>query len=101
MPQPAGWTPVKKRRFIDCLAKSGNVSAAVDACGLSRQAAYKLRWRDAAFAEAWDQALTALHRRGDALVIERIAQLRSAPPGSRQARFADLLEQVLAGSGGA
>jgi hypothetical protein len=57
-PRMDGWTEEKQRRFIETLADTGLVSAAVRAVGMTRESAYKLR-RAAhaeAFARAWDAA---------------------------------------------
>lgn len=43
--------------FLKTLAATGNVSLAAEAAGMSRQALYRLRRNDAAFAEAWAEAL--------------------------------------------
>ena len=47
----------RQTAFLDRLAAGGNVTAAADAVGISRDAAYKLRDRDDAFDEAWTLAL--------------------------------------------
>jgi hypothetical protein len=52
-----GWTPERKALFLDVLATKGNVRAACARVGLSREAAYRLRRRDARFARGWDAAL--------------------------------------------
>ena len=51
-----GWTAARKARFLESLAGDGNVSAACARAGLSREAAYRLRRRDALFARAWAAA---------------------------------------------
>lgn len=56
-PRHDGWTPERKTRFLDCLAEKGNVRQACARVGLSQQAAYVLRRRDAVFARAWAAAL--------------------------------------------
>ena len=64
------WTPEARRAFLERLAKTGNVSAAAAACGLSRQAAYDLRARDPDFARAWYNlglALNGLQRPEEAI----------------------------------
>lgn len=48
-----GWTRIRRNAFLDALAKTGNVTAAADAVGMSPQTAYRLRARDPAFARAW------------------------------------------------
>ena len=46
-----------RQRFIELLAAGLDVRRACAGVGLSRQAAYTLRRRDPAFAQAWDGAL--------------------------------------------
>jgi hypothetical protein len=64
-----GWTPARKAQFLDHLAHDGAVRAACGRVGMSREAAYQLRRRDAAFARAWDAALV-LARAVSAEVLE-------------------------------
>jgi hypothetical protein len=52
-----GWTPERRRRFLEFLAAGLDVGRACAGVGLSRQAAYTLRRRDPAFAEGWDGAM--------------------------------------------
>lgn len=52
-----GWTDVRRAQFLDHLAGHGNVRAACSHVGLSAEAAYRLRRRDAVFARAWAAAL--------------------------------------------
>lgn len=56
MSQPLHWTPGVKAAFIDALAASGEVLAAVESVGLSPQSAYRHRALDPEFARAWDSA---------------------------------------------
>ncbi len=52
-----GWTPNRRRLFLEALANTCNVSAACRAAGMSSSAIYPLRQRDAAFRAAWADAL--------------------------------------------
>lgn len=52
-----GWTEARKVQFLEHLAGHGDVRAACSVVGMSREAAYKLRRRDALFARAWSAAL--------------------------------------------
>lgn len=52
-----GWTRERQVQFLDHLARNGNVSAACARVRLSREAAYRLRRRDAAFARGWAAAM--------------------------------------------
>ena len=55
-----GWTEVRQCAFLAQLYVTGSVSAAVQAVGMSRASAYRLRDREGAegFAFAWDRVLT-------------------------------------------
>lgn len=52
-----GWTPARQTQFLDHLAHDGSVRAACARVGMSREAAYRLRRREALFARGWDAAL--------------------------------------------
>ena len=55
-----GWTPERQERFIAALARTGTVTAAARAVGMTARSAYKLRDRageDSEFARAWDAGL--------------------------------------------
>ena len=52
-----GWTPDRRKLFIEELAASGSVASAARAAAKARSTAYELRQRDVRFAEAWDLAL--------------------------------------------
>lgn len=52
-----GWTPARRTQFLDHLAHDGSVGAACVRVGMSREAAYRLRRRDALFGRGWDTAL--------------------------------------------
>jgi len=52
-----GWTPERRQEFLAALAAGLDVSRACARVGLSREAAYKLRRRDPAFAGEWHDAL--------------------------------------------
>lgn len=51
-----GWTMERRRRFLASLAAGRTVSRACAEVGLSREAAYKARRRDPAFARNWGRA---------------------------------------------
>jgi len=67
-----GWTGARVTQFLDHLATDGSVRAACGRVGMSREAAYKLRRRDAVFARAWNAALV-LAREAAAEVLENRA----------------------------
>lgn len=66
-----GWTPERKVHFLGRLADEGNVRAACAAVGLSPEAAYRLRRRDALFAEAWAAALVAARAHAEQILATR------------------------------
>src|SRR5687768_2624451 len=53
------WTAERQLRFLDALARTGSVTQAAQAAGMTRETAYRLRKRreGALFAAAWDRAL--------------------------------------------
>jgi hypothetical protein len=63
-----GWTRQKKAVFLDHLAQHGNVRAACARVGLSRDAAYRLRRRDADFARGWGAAMVLANDAGTELL---------------------------------
>ena len=61
-PKPGGrdgWTAQRQLTFLAELARTGSVTRAARAAGMSRESAYRLRKRDpdGLFAAAWDRAL--------------------------------------------
>jgi hypothetical protein len=62
-----GWTPERKALFLEALGSNGNVRAACASVGMSREAAYKLRRREALFMRGWEAAL--------ALARENVAEI--------------------------
>ena len=54
-----GWTAKRRQLFLDRLAATCSVREALEAVGMAGSSLYRLRQRDAAFAEAWDDALEA------------------------------------------
>jgi hypothetical protein len=51
-----GWTPERKRLFLERFAECGVVVEACEAAGMSARSAYNLRDRDPLFAAGWDAA---------------------------------------------
>lgn len=70
-PTARGWTPEARARFLDHLADKGSVRAACACVGLSPQAAYCLRRRDALFARGWDAALVLAHGHSEQVLTVR------------------------------
>jgi len=89
-PRRDGWTAQRRRQFLDGLAAGLDVRRACARVGLSRQAAYKLRRRDAGFARAWGEALRAAlaadEQRFPDLVAERLPWVRSRASGACELR---------------
>ena len=56
-PRTDAWTKTRRRLFLSELAATCNVSRACKAAGKTRGSVYELRYRDAAFAAAWDATL--------------------------------------------
>ena len=85
-----GWTPERRRRFLELLAAGLDVRRACGGVGLSRQAAYALRRRDPAFARAWDGALrsarTAVDEAFLAMLPERLLRTVSELSGECKLR---------------
>jgi hypothetical protein len=52
-----GWTPERQLRFLDALASSGSIASAAAFAGMSRESAYRLRYRrdGALFGTLWDR----------------------------------------------
>ena len=64
-----GWTEARRTQFLNHLGIEGSVRGACARVGMSREAAYKMRRRDALFARAWNAALL-LAREAGAEVLE-------------------------------
>lgn len=80
-----GWTAERRRRFLEWLAAGHDVSRACAGVGMSREGAYKLRRRDPAFAQAWDDALRSARASADeaflAMLPERLRRTMSELSG--------------------
>jgi len=96
-PRRDGWTPRRRRQFLDDLAAGLDVRRACARAGLSRQAAYRLRRRDAEFARAWDGALRSARAAAGqaflALLPERLRRTMSEMSGAGELRGAGVLAQ--------
>lgn len=51
------WSEAGREAFLDCLAATCNVAASAVAGGVSERTVHKWRRKDAAFAQAWGEAL--------------------------------------------
>jgi len=87
-----GWTPERRQRFLELLAAGFDVRRACARVGMSRQAAYTLRRRDAAFAQAWESALRSARAAEEqaflAMLPERLRRTMSALSGECKLRGA-------------
>ena len=88
-----GWTEARRRRFLELLAAGRDVRRACAGVGLSRQAAYTLRRRDPAFAQAWEGALRSARAADEqaflAMLPERLLRTLSGLSGECKLRDAD------------
>ena len=88
-----GWTAERRRRFLELLAAGFDVRRACAGVALSRQAAYTLRRRDPAFAQAWDGALRSARAADDeaflAMLPERLLRTLSDLSGKCKLRDSD------------
>ena len=66
-----GWTKAKREAFLAELAQTANVRASAAAVGMGFDGAYKVRKRDPAFADAWDEAICDAYERVEMLLLER------------------------------
>jgi hypothetical protein len=57
-----GWTPEKKRLFLERFAETGIIVEACEAVGMSARSAYNLHGRDPLFAAGWDAACVKARR---------------------------------------
>ena len=96
-PRHDGWTERRKRLFFETLAAGHSVAWACVRAGLSRQAAYKARRRDPAFARQWQAAQESARRAAEQAFFDGLpenllrALSETATPGQlREARFLPL-----------
>ena len=87
-----GWTPERRQLFLELLGAGLDVRRACAGVGLSRQAAYELRRRDPAFAQAWDGALRSARAAEEAafyaMLPERLRRTMSELSGECKLRAA-------------
>jgi hypothetical protein len=69
--RPKGWTPRKRKIFLEYLAATANVTASAAEAGMSVAGAYQLRFRDGLFREAWSAALEQGYARLETMLLER------------------------------
>jgi hypothetical protein len=66
------WTDLKKSKFLDHLAISGNVSASAALVGVPVSAVYTLRRRDAGFSRDWQTAIDSGYQLLETLVLGHV-----------------------------
>jgi len=66
------WSDLKKGKFLDHLAISGDVSAAAALIGVKVSAVYALRRRDAAFARDWQVAVDSGYQLLETLLLGHV-----------------------------
>jgi hypothetical protein len=104
-----GWTGVRTRIFLRALSETGCVRDACARTRISSQSAYRMRLRDAKFAEAWaralDRALPTLEQAAWERAVEGWDEVvwKGGVEVSRKRRFSDgllklLLERLMAGA---
>lgn len=67
-----GWTPKRRKTFLETLGETANVRAAALKAGKSACGVYALRRRDAEFARAWDDALSGAMDELEAIALDRV-----------------------------
>ncbi|MEC3911649.1 hypothetical protein U5A82_14585 [Sphingobium sp. CR2-8] len=71
-PRADGWTKAKEKLFLETLAETCNASEAARAADMCRASAYRRRSANAAFAQAWDEALDVGYAEIEALLMREI-----------------------------
>ncbi|SCW69330.1 hypothetical protein SAMN02927924_02198 [Sphingobium faniae] len=66
-----GWTPARRKTFLETLAATSNVSEAARAAGRNLSSAYYLRRRDPGFAREWAQALNVGYAELETLLLRQ------------------------------
>ena len=66
-----GWTEAKRAAFLDHLAATANIDLSCKAVAMDPSGVFRLRRREADFAEQWDAALDTAKARLRAMLIER------------------------------
>jgi hypothetical protein len=97
MPRGRASTQAQREAFLAALANGLTVTHAAASVGIHRANIYELRWRDSAFAEAWDSALAQGLRKLRAEAVRRAVRNPAAPDGRPAAAGAS---STGAGSGG-
>lgn len=81
-----GWTDARRAAFLDHVAASCNIKAAVAAVGMTHTGLYALRRRDAAFAEQLRNALLVGYERLEAELLRKaVAAFEDGDTGGTEA----------------
>lgn len=65
------WSKTKEAKFLTVLAETCNVTLACAETGVSTNAVYKRRKKNAAFRAAWAEAIAVAYRRLELMLLER------------------------------
>ena len=68
---PRDWPKVKEQRFVEALTETCNVTLACAAASVSSTSAYKRRKANAAFRNAWREAIGLAYQKLELVLIER------------------------------
>jgi hypothetical protein len=68
---PRDWSKVKEQRFVEALTETCNVTLACEAASVSSTSAYKRRKANAAFRNAWREAIGLAYQKLELVLIER------------------------------
>jgi hypothetical protein len=93
-----GWTPRKRKIFLEHLAATSNVTASAAEAGMSGSGVYQLRLRDSLFREAWSAALEEGYARLEMMLLERCFATRPTPriDGGKIVATAETMDPELA-----
>lgn len=75
------WTDKARRAFLDALGASCNVTLSAAAAGFSKEALYRRRRLDPAFAADWQAALEQGYLRLEMVLVRRANELLEGKPG--------------------
>ena len=65
------WSKAKDQKFVEALGETCNVTLACEAAGVSTTSAYKRRKENAAFRNAWREAIGLAYQKLELVLIER------------------------------
>ncbi len=94
-----GWTGKRRQLFLDRLAATCSVGPALAATGMAASSLYRLRRRDADFAEAWEDALTAHFDEVELGVVRHFKACLAGHGADNPAAMAEARQRMLANPG--